>query len=104
MLEQGAATRVGTLLSLNARSVAGNDAFVPPSSVSGSKLCVNLEVFNASDSEVSFLQIRSLAVKGREEALAADVISWAHAAGFGRVVVVGGADATMRTDTQLAPG
>ncbi len=41
-------------------------------------------------------------MKGREEALVTDVCAWAQGAGFGRVVVVGGADATLRTDSQLA--
>ncbi len=100
--------RVGFLWSCHSLPVAGNNAF----STSGSKrkqptststaLCVNLEVYNVVSAPVSLLQIRSLAEKGREEAFSADVCAWAASAGFSQVVVLGGADATMRSDEQLS--
>jgi hypothetical protein len=91
--------RVGSLFSTHARCVAGSNPFT----AAASPITVNLEVFNVSDSVVSLLQIRALAAKGHEEALASDIALWAKAAGFSRVFVIGGADATMRTDTQLPP-
>jgi hypothetical protein len=58
-------------------------------------------VFQIPDTMVSVLQIRAPAVKGHEEAFVKDVVGWATAAGFAQVVVLAGADATMRSEAQL---
>lgn len=94
--------RVGILFSPHALPVAGCGAFVTssPSSKTSMTLCQNLEVFCVS-SDVYAVQLRAGACPGQEEVLCHEVAVWANSAGFGRVLLLAGADATMRVDAQL---
>jgi hypothetical protein len=63
-------------------------------------LCTNADVFNVGD-DTTVLQLRSSARQSCDEAAAVDVAVWAQREGFSRVVILAGADALYRSDTQL---
>ncbi|KAJ3213267.1 Proteasome assembly chaperone 2 [Dinochytrium kinnereticum] len=66
------------------------------------QLTTSLELFQVNERNLFFVQLRSPVVKGQGKVFAKDFAEWAKGAGIVEVLVVAGADASRRTDSQLS--
>ena len=85
-MANGSVARAGYLKSPHVLPIAGSGAYSPDKP---GQLCVNLEVFQGKGA--TFLQQRAQVIPGREALYAQSICVWAATAGFGRILVLGGA-------------
>jgi hypothetical protein len=93
------AVRAGALVTPHVLPCCGNDALGDaPRGV----LALPIELYALPARRVALLQQRAPAVRGAQRALAQEVAAWAERAGFARVVLLGGLDASLaRTPAQM---
>lgn len=89
---------LGPLEDANVLPCVGNDAY--DSAIPGN-LSTALELFRAPGTKLYFMQQRAPAARGRQQAFADDLATWAAAAGVAQVVVLAGLDAQLRKDQQI---
>jgi len=91
--------KVGFIEDPNVYPVAGSDAFQDSNSSSG--LSVELEVFHWKEKSLTLLQQRSPVLKRQAEAYVDNLIGWIQKEKFNEIILLTGADASRRFDSQL---
>ncbi|KAI8849288.1 PAC2 family-domain-containing protein [Chytridium lagenaria] len=90
--------KVGTFTSPLVYAVAGGGAYQAGSS---EQLTTSFELFQVNGRNIFIVQLRTPALKGQGSNFAKAFAEWAKNAGVAEVLVVSGADASRRTDSQL---
>jgi len=89
--------RVGYLDNPHVLPIVGNDSL----DGKNGHLALNLEVFKAPSSNVTFLQQRAPVIKGRNALYAESLINWIKESRFKEVILLFSTDASHRVDLQL---
>lgn len=89
--------RVGYLDNPHVLPIVGNDSL----DGKNGHLALNLEVFKAPSSNVTFLQQRAPVIKGRNALYAESLINWIKESSFKEVILLFSTDASHRVDLQL---
>lgn len=92
------ADRIGCLRTRHVLPVAGCHAL---DSADPAQVCTNVEVFRVHDKQVTVVQQRAPVLAGHVSAYVKELCAWINDVGFSRVIMLGGADASGRTDTQI---
>jgi predicted ATP-grasp superfamily ATP-dependent carboligase len=92
------ADRIGCLRTPHVLPVAGCHAL---DSGGPAQVCTNVEVFRVRGKQVTVVQQRAPVLAGHVRAYVKELCEWIAHVGFSRVIMLGGADASGRTDQQI---
>ncbi|TDH71785.1 hypothetical protein CCR75_006688 [Bremia lactucae] len=89
-------TRVGHLLSQVAPPIAGSAAFTGQHG-----LCLNLEVYQCKEKNLTIIQQRALVLPGRARAFVQEILDWAITSKVATLGVIAGCDDMLRHDRNM---
>lgn len=90
--------KVGYIHSNHISPVAGNAALDGEES---SELCTSVTLYQFPTKNITLMQQRGQVIAGHVQLFVSELLDWIQAAGFSKVVMLGGADASVRIDPQI---